>query len=220
MTIDKAVHPNEVFHYTSVNGFKGIVETGTLFASDITFLNDRQELRFVDHFIRKSMTKKFVDVFNDVKAKKIFTKEFNIEEVAEKETNTLLRLIHQTSIKLNPIFVCSFCRAANEFVSNNGLLSQWRGYGRDGGVALCFSREGVETIVTQEVDRFEIVKGFSEMQSTEQMTLNFPKLRMIWKNSAKPSRIWSKASSEKLEIDMYMKEKRYLSMSCGPLISM
>src|SRR5262249_50778753 len=38
--------PHTIYHYTDENGFRGIIESGTLWCSDIFYLNDPSELRY------------------------------------------------------------------------------------------------------------------------------------------------------------------------------
>ncbi|MBX3333929.1 MAG: DUF2971 domain-containing protein [Nitrospira sp.] len=47
-------------------------------------------------------------------------------------------------------YVVSFCKASDAWVSQHGLLSQWRGYGLDGGYAIVFDRERLGLILEQE----------------------------------------------------------------------
>ena len=42
---------------------------------------------------------------------------------------------------LSPIFVTSFCRHIDEMLQQEGLLSQWRSYGSDGGYCIVFDQD-------------------------------------------------------------------------------
>jgi hypothetical protein len=44
----------------------------------------------------------------------------------------------------------SFCGVANSVISESGLLSQWRGYGIDGGYAIVFDTKALKALVAQE----------------------------------------------------------------------
>ena len=62
-----------------------------------------------------------------------------------------------TGGKLRPMaepFICSFCSHANDhqYEQANGLLSQWRGYGRkgDGRFALVFDTQGLDNLLARE----------------------------------------------------------------------
>ena len=46
---------------------------------------------------------------------------------------------------LQDVFICSFCaHKQDSYEANHGLLSQWRGYGVDGGVAIVLDTRGIE----------------------------------------------------------------------------
>lgn len=53
-------------------------------------------------------------------------------------------------------YIASFCgeHKEDEYINRNGLLSQWRGYGRDGGFALVFDTLKLEEILQSEYSRF------------------------------------------------------------------
>jgi len=58
------------------------------------------------------------------------------------------------------IYILSFCgQHNNPKVNNNGLLSQWRGYGTGGGAALVFDTKKLEEILELEAKRFEYSAG-------------------------------------------------------------
>jgi hypothetical protein len=51
-------------------------------------------------------------------------------------------------------YVTSFCTASSELVAKHGLLSQWRGYGREGGYALVFDTARLDLFLTAEAERW------------------------------------------------------------------
>jgi hypothetical protein len=52
--------------------------------------------------------------------------------------------------KVHDHYVTSFCTTENEWTSRNGLLSQWRGYGLDGGYAIVFDYARLHSMLTDE----------------------------------------------------------------------
>jgi hypothetical protein len=44
--LDAEPAPATIYHYTDDNGLKGIIESGTLWCSDVFYLNDPSELRY------------------------------------------------------------------------------------------------------------------------------------------------------------------------------
>jgi hypothetical protein len=47
-------------------------------------------------------------------------------------------------------YVLSFCTTDDPWMSKNGLLSQWRGYGQTGGYAIVFDARGLDELFTIE----------------------------------------------------------------------
>ena len=101
-----------VYHYTTTEGFKGIVESQELWATSIYHLNDWTEF---DHGR---------DAF--IKSAKALLKS---EEVADAAAQ-LLSYFHNAH---PPLFVCSFSAA-----EDGDDLTQWRAYSPKGGYAIGF----------------------------------------------------------------------------------
>lgn len=106
----------QIYHYTDLNGLKGIIENGSLWATNFYFLNDAQELQHGMQCIIKSLEHLNED-FNEKSLKFIrdAMSRFNLNEA-------------------NHMYNISFCQAPD-------LLSQWRGYGATQGVCLEFDSE-------------------------------------------------------------------------------
>ncbi len=53
------------------------------------------------------------------------------------------------------IVICSFCaHDPGSFAARHGLLSQWRGYGGDGGIAIVLNTRAMEDLMLQEHDNY------------------------------------------------------------------
>lgn len=119
----------EVFHYTTAAGLYGIVSSKTLWASHIQFLNDTEEgvgfSRRVLPMILRSVVKPG-----------------KLTEIVE------LLEIAQTTAQDN--YVTAFCATKDKWTAQNGLLSQWRGYGLDGGYAIVFNAKGLVDLLNTE----------------------------------------------------------------------
>lgn len=111
-------HPKTVSHYTTLQGLQGIIQSGCLWASNATFLNDKAELEHALAASRQAMGRLEV--------------EFGIESHHEL-LNTIFREFEESGIP--DTYVTCFC-------ANDDNLSQWRGYGgSDQGVCLTFDRD-------------------------------------------------------------------------------
>jgi hypothetical protein len=97
--------PEVLWHYTSLDALKGIVEFKKIWASDIRFLNDSEEYRHAVDLLREE-----VDAIDDGHLREL-TADLIVEEFRT-------GFLSSTSM---PLFVASFSAAKD-------LLSQWRAY--------------------------------------------------------------------------------------------
>ncbi|WP_073053695.1 DUF2971 domain-containing protein [Kaistia soli] len=154
--MDKTDHPDEIFHYTSIGGLLGIIQSKCLHASHIEFMNDRMEMRYADDLIRPLLVPAFRECFSHLQRQVVMTGGFDMDWLCEHEASNLLAAIRRTSNRLAPLFVVSFCRATSAEIASDGLLSQWRGYGVDGGVAIVFDQRGISTLIESERAKFQL----------------------------------------------------------------
>lgn len=113
-----------IFHYTDLNGLKGIVEGNSLWATNINFMNDKNE--YVHGFKCFRNTIEYLDdMINGVPIKHL------LKQAME----------HYVDIRENPenfkskhVYSISFCREGDQ-------LSQWRGYGNSQGICLEFDED-------------------------------------------------------------------------------
>ncbi len=140
-----------LWHYTTAEGLKGILSDQTLWATDYRYLNDESEITYSKTIIRQAMLPKVIDKINQIccvnsDAKKIAALHGGVQNIADIETRETIDILFDAM--LNPPdspqripFVLSFCKVPenDSFKQENGLLSQWRGYGKDGGYAIIFN---------------------------------------------------------------------------------
>lgn len=144
---------SELWHYTTATGVYGILTNQQLWATNISYLNDADE--FTGFFKRKlleilklGVRKGIQESLNDPEKKK-YINSLGGEEAFEKEIcDNLLSSIRKTSLQLQT-YVTSFCSPVAQ-KSNDGLLSQWRGYGTDGGYAVVFDTQGLNKLLCEE----------------------------------------------------------------------
>jgi len=138
------MRPTTLFHYTSVAGLKGIIESKTIWATDAQYLNDAQELQFGREELYEAMM---------AQAEKLFPIAMNDDGSAKNSMATILR---SAAGQLKPgssaflaqtdhfVYVACFCEKGD-------LLSQWRAYGTAGGFAIGFKSEALaEAVLTGE----------------------------------------------------------------------
>jgi hypothetical protein len=121
--------PTTLYHYTTPAGFKGIVESGVLRATHISYTNDRVELLHAVEVARLCARDR--------------------QQIATiQEEKALLTAVDQNLANTTPFNTLPF--AITCFCENGDLLSQWRGYGLgEGGIAIGFEARKIVAIVSQ-----------------------------------------------------------------------
>ena len=148
-----ADHHPELMHYTTATGLAGIVTSGCLWATHAAFLNDSQEIH---HFIDGPLKDVLVEIVGrfctDLAAK---TEQFPIspQDFAHAIVPGLaayyLEGWRAAIIKNLDFFVFSMSRHS-DIAAAHGLLSQWRGYGHDGGYAIVFDTQDLDKLLQKE----------------------------------------------------------------------
>ena len=160
----------ELFHYTSIAALKGILKTNTLWATRIDHLNDYSEMELIWPQIKEYCTHCWKEAANShKKADQDFAEKIaclgGIEVTAEQEGSRIAAML-RSSLRgegrfehFPPPFIVSFTThnedtVQDEYHRSQGMLSQWRGYASNSGVALVFDSRKIEKLLEQEGNRF------------------------------------------------------------------
>ena len=158
-------HP-ELFHYTSIRALEGILESNTLWATHVRYLNDSSETtllwpmieeRFKEYMesAAKPIIRNHPEKNSEVEAlggiKTIVNYDAHI--VVETMKNLLIGTNENPGMAVP--FVVSFSTHTDEYVKRNGMLSQWRGYGNYDNVMVEFNTAEIEKILEFEFQEFE-----------------------------------------------------------------
>ena len=111
-----------LYHYTTVDGLKGIVENDELWATSAYYLNDSTEIMYGYQLIDEAL---------EAWRKRVNPPELSM---AGGLVYALQRQFGHDYLKRNiitPIYLTCFCEEDN-------LLSQWRAYGQTGGYSIGF----------------------------------------------------------------------------------
>lgn len=148
-----------LYHYTTWEGLLGILNTQTLWATHYRFLNDYSEIvlfrnkliTILQPFVAEQYGK-LIDQRPDFRQE--ITEEGGLGEAVRHDTEVFVDAqYHATG---DEIYILSFCgQHTNPYVNSNGLLSQWRGYGFGGGLAIALNTRKLEEILVNEEARFE-----------------------------------------------------------------
>lgn len=132
-----------LYHYTSESGLKGIVESGSLWATHIRFLNDYTEFRqaFRDRYVEV-----LTEAFRKGRRNDIDPVAAQVIDgvLAKRNHSAILETIEGSAAR-NEIFVCSFTSSLGDGFDPGDRLSQWRGYSHSSqGFSLGFDKEALQ----------------------------------------------------------------------------
>ena len=152
-----------IYHYTTWEGLMGILKTQTLWATHCRFLNDISEVFLIKNKLLESISpivrreyQKLIKENNDIKVE--IDKRGGQEAVILHDS---LSIIEAAYYATDEIYIISFCgETEDDYVNENGLLSQWRGYGAGGGVALVFDTEQLEQLLKKEAECYSYGPSF------------------------------------------------------------
>ncbi len=154
----------QLFHYTDGPGLLAILQSNTLRATHIKYLNDVAEYtRYFDERL-PALVEETVHDFHKNGSSEFLEKSIgdfgSIDSTARRAITMCRRLLMEACTDVHLPFVTCFCMTESSEVSRHGLLSQWRGYGKDGGYALVFNAAQLATDLKEERERTKPVLGF------------------------------------------------------------
>jgi hypothetical protein len=122
-----------LFHYTSAEGLKGIIEKNELWATSAYYLNDSTEITYGYALLKEVLDDWMAENLRDENSLSLgiardFQRSFGVD------------LLNMGIVQ--PIYLACFCEEDN-------LLSQWRTYGQSGGYSLGFRLPAPELFTGQ-----------------------------------------------------------------------
>jgi len=157
--------PDELYHYTGPNGLKGIVESQTLWATHYKYLNDDEEIRLFRDRLPEILRPVFENIFSGLtpEQKKVLLDQYPSAEIAStEEAKKLATIMYDITFegtdgpKFAEPHIISFCTVDknDERIADHGLLSQWRGYGGEGGYVIIFDTRGLHELLQEEANKW------------------------------------------------------------------
>lgn len=146
----------ELMHYTTGTGLAGIVSSGAVWATHVSALNDSQEIthflstRLLD-IIRDEASEALSELARDSVIAQRIEGEGGFDAVVEKQTNVFAGLVRESTLSFHQPYIFSLSAISSDGLRQSGLLSQWRGYGTDGGYAIIFDSSKLEELLNEEV---------------------------------------------------------------------
>ncbi|HEX4852867.1 DUF2971 domain-containing protein [Arenimonas sp.] len=148
-----------LMHYTTSEGLKGIVESGSLWASNAKFLNDSEEtVHYLNTRLPEFVREVAEDFIKDCKIDRTKSAAINklggSEALVARATSLLVDHLKARTLQYIDPYILSLSSPASELISRNGLLSQWRAYGSDGGYAIKINTEKFWSLLREEEKKF------------------------------------------------------------------
>lgn len=111
------------------------------------------------------------------------------EQISDQVITDTCKQFRDGLIGVNDVYVASLCNPSDQ-APDHGLLSQWRGYGQDGGYAVVFDRAGLSAALEHEQEKwfynFLTIEGSQSHQKTDmvyEMCVDWREMRyLIGKN--------------------------------------
>lgn len=144
-TYSDEVLQDTLFHYTTASGLLGILKENSIWSTAHYCTNDETELEHAKGVLTPLFRNKTYDLIRDQNNRvDVFNKRgVNIMDYADQfENNIFGHTLHFLNV-----YITSFCKPSDKQDFWHGALSQWRGYGEDGGYALQFSRERLDAAI-------------------------------------------------------------------------
>lgn len=160
---DFATRFPELYHYTDLNGLKGILSTNTLWATHFAHLNDRAEMQALRQpmieVLQSGVVSRVRQRFLNRHAWRAIRRTTDIE----REVSIFVGAVFGTSFEPGPpepmaeSYITSFCtHPPGSYESQNGLLSQWRAYGeRNGRFCLVFDTGKMVSLLKKEWEYYD-----------------------------------------------------------------
>lgn len=128
-----------LFHYTTATGLIGILGSAELWSTAYYCANDESELASGKGVLSPLFWTATYDLIkaNDALVKTFSGRGVDIREYAK----GFEQMITGWSLSSLCAYITCFCKPISREDFTHGLLSQWRGYGADGGYALQFSKK-------------------------------------------------------------------------------
>lgn len=170
--------PHTIFHYTTPSGLEGILKDQSLRATHAEFTNDRSELQqgweVIKQRLRPIMSAD-ISAFMDTNPehKHILRRyDNNLELVCDAIIDQKHRDIHDkiTAMLYHGTFITCFSihEKSSDYrqqkIYDDGLLSQWRAYGQNGGYAIEFETAGLKALNQKHLLSFDsLYEEFDEV---------------------------------------------------------
>lgn len=159
-----AAHP-ELHHYTNLDGLHGIYESNSLRATHYLDLNNSTEVRLLQQPLSDALNARFTEIVRErqrdsFRIRRAVQDTGGLQKVARSLADDLVASMYRVTFDPSSDWACepyiaSFCThaaATAAYERDNGLLSQWRGYGGSGGYCIVLDTPALSAMLGAEFD--------------------------------------------------------------------
>lgn len=147
-----------LWHYTTASGLDGILKSQQLWATNFRHLNDHEELqgffqRKLPTLLQDGIEMGVAEVIATPRGKEMLKEAGDVGGIKGRFFKGLHEALTTVTLGLE-VYVTSFCYTNPGPDSRDGLLSQWRGYGQDGGYAIVFDSVALNDLLLKEREKY------------------------------------------------------------------
>jgi hypothetical protein len=183
-----------IYHYTNEQGLYGILGNKCLWATHYKFLNDYSEIVLFRNKLIEFLYPSTLNYFKALipkypNAPAVISANGGLDAVVKHELENFVDSSYDATG--HEIYITSFTgEHSDPFINENGLLSQWRAYGVDGGFAIVFNTQELEAMLALEHDCFhydniliaDVVYSDDEEKYKSELSESLHKISVCQKN--------------------------------------
>ena len=155
--VDFVSSHSELHHYTTLSGLSGIIQSNTIWATHFSNLNDASEVMLLRDPLSRALATRFLSYLLtrqsiDPHLRAFIKQRGGSVKVANSDAHQLIKILYTVTFdnSFAEPFITSFCSHDQPYEKEHGLLSQWRGYGIDGGFCIVFDTAALLTLLQTE----------------------------------------------------------------------
>lgn len=157
----------ELHHYTNLKGLSGITKQNMLRATRWNCLNDKTEVQHFREYAITELTERIrqhclKEMKEKLSVRRNIESEGGLLNYAKNNAESFIGAIYQVSFETSSLgvpmaspFIISFCgHKKDKYTAENGLLSQWRGYGGEQRYAIVFNTKKLCDLLSVENQKY------------------------------------------------------------------
>lgn len=181
-----------LFHYTTEEGVIGILQTQTLYATHYKYMNDTSEVFHLADKLKEIAKPHVQEAIASIARhndplKHYINRSGGLAKVIDEEVGKMIASLYRVTfgigredVFLSLYYTCLCSHKPHTYERDNGLLSQWRAYGRGAGYALVFDvKQLAELFAKDGLQHFYGYGGFGDVvydDEEDKFVKEFPEL--------------------------------------------